>query len=70
MKLYLKFICLITSLISFLPNNVEAIDLDVIWDLAYNAFMCLLSSSILVFLFDQIVNHPENFRHGVAAYFE
>jgi hypothetical protein len=68
MKLYLKFICLIISLISFLPNNVEAIDLGVIWDLAYSAFMCLLSSSILVFLFDQIVNHPENFRH--VAYFE
>jgi hypothetical protein len=63
MKLYLKFICLIISLISFLPNNVEAIDLGVIWDFVYHTGMFLISSSILVFFFNQIIYHPENFRH-------
>jgi hypothetical protein len=63
MKLYSKFIFLVIPLIALLPNNIEAFDLDLFYRLAYDVCMFLLSSSILVFLFDQIVNHPENFRH-------
>jgi hypothetical protein len=68
MKLYLKFICFIIPLIALLPNNVEAVDLDLVCRLAYDAFMFLISSAFLVFWADQCINHPENFRH--VAYFE